>query len=125
MLLPWHRAGLGGRGAGCHLEAGATPIRVTPTGATPTEQGQALGGPRAARYGVELLCRGLLEGELTVPVKVEFFHNHSKYEHLHRSIDSLTPTLISRVLLPEERDFPPMCVQPLPLALGPYIQLCS
>ena len=75
--------------------------------------------------GVELLCRGLLEGELTVAVKVEFLHNHSKYDHLHRSIDSLTPTLISRLLLPEERDFPPKCVQPLPPALGPYIQPCS
>ena len=70
------RAGLGGRGVGCHLEAGATPIRACPLELDLQNKDKLW--VVLEQRGVELLCRGLLEGELTVPVKVEFFHNHSQ-----------------------------------------------
>ena len=77
------------------------------------------------RRGIAKLqhCGFLEEGEWTVPVRAKFFHNRFKFERLNQSLESLSPALISRLLLPEEGDFPNMCLQPLPIE--PCLVTCS
>ncbi|KAL5470822.1 hypothetical protein EMCRGX_G028848 [Ephydatia muelleri] len=76
------------------------------------------------RSGVaKLLHCGFLERELTIPVRAKFFHNRSKFERLYQALESLSPALIARLLLPEEGDFPTVCPQPLPTE--PCVELCS
>ena len=77
------------------------------------------------RSGEKLLRYGLHEGEFTLPVKVKFFHNHSKFDYLRQSTDSLTAELIARILLPEEKDLIQLCARQLTPELDPYVGQCS
>ena len=61
---------------------------------------------------------------VTFRVKVEFELKHMYFDGLHRSVDQLSPATIARVL-PTPSEFLPFQKQPLPPALGPFIQRCS